>query len=128
MTICICQLDGIRHPDYPCNDNSMADGYCEDENNIEMCEFDGGKMMLYFLTNPKNLLIKYYFIPNLGDCCLPMIISDYCVNCTCYETGMRHPDNPCFNTGDGYCDDENNIEICDFDGGKLQPAYVIILF
>ena len=43
-TICICHEDGIRHPDYPCNDYDIGDGYCHGINNNEICDFDGGKI------------------------------------------------------------------------------------
>ena len=39
----------------------IGDGYCDDENNNDGCNFDG------------------------GDCCLDEIIADYCTECVCYE-------------------------------------------
>ena len=38
-----------------------GDGYCDDLNNIDSCNFDG------------------------GDCCLEIVITDYCTECICYE-------------------------------------------
>ena len=52
--------------------------------------------------------------------------------CICHEDGTRHPDNPegkmrstwawtptgyCNYNGDGYCDESNNIQECNYDGG-----------
>ena len=42
----------------------VGDGYCDDANNNEGCQFDD------------------------GDCCGPDINTDYCVECLCYE--WRH--------------------------------------
>ena len=80
----------------------------------------------------------------LGDCCLPVIDSSYCIECICHEDGTRHPgstpqwetttqcygywDGTCEETttevmcpsadiGDGYCDDSTNIKECNYDGG-----------
>ena len=39
----------------------IGDGYCDDENNNEMCEFDQ------------------------GDCCLEEVKTDFCTDCICYE-------------------------------------------
>ena len=39
----------------------VGDGYCDDANNNEGCQFDD------------------------GDCCGPDINTDYCVECLCYE-------------------------------------------
>ena len=36
-----------------------GDGYCDDATNIPICEFDK------------------------GDCCLPIVKTDYCVECQC---------------------------------------------
>ena len=41
--------------------NYIGDGYCDDENNKEECNFDG------------------------GDCCLDEIDANYCTECICYE-------------------------------------------
>ena len=42
------------------NPQWIGDGYCDDENNNDDCNFDG------------------------GDCCLDEIIADYCTECVCY--------------------------------------------
>ena len=90
-----------------------------------MCDFDGGKYL------KKTFSILQYFqniilLAISGDCCLPYIKTGwYCDNCTCHETGIRHPENECksWEVGDGICTDENNIEICgDYDGGKI-PSF-----
>ena len=38
----------------------IGDGICDDENNNESCQFDG------------------------GDCCGPDVVTDFCVECICY--------------------------------------------
>ena len=51
-----------------------------------------------------------------GDRCLPQVATNHCTNCTCHflETCAAgyHPA-----VGDGYCNDETNIQQCNFDGG-----------
>ena len=39
----------------------VGDGFCDDLNNINSCNFDG------------------------GDCCLETVITDFCTECICYE-------------------------------------------
>ena len=39
----------------------VQDGYCDDDNNIQECNFDG------------------------GDCCLEEVLEDYCSICACLE-------------------------------------------
>ena len=41
--------------------NSVGDGYCDDDTNIESCWFDG------------------------GDCCNPDAEKEFCVECACLE-------------------------------------------
>ena len=81
------------------------------------------------------------------------IKDNYCSQCICHETGVRHPSmtggttlgtptwgssswgsptwgsgttggngTTCINNvlGDTYCDDENNIEACNYDEGKMR--------
>ena len=69
----------------------MNDGYCDDENNIAKCNYDG------------------------GDCCGEYINREYCDDCICfpYETC----DLPLSMIGDGHCHDETNTVECNFDGG-----------
>ena len=70
----------------------VGDGVCNDETNTAVCNYDG------------------------GDCCLNVINTDHCSECTCYfeefcATGF-HP-----SVGDGFCNDETNIVECNYDGG-----------
>ena len=48
-----------------CTNNYVGDGYCDDENNIEVCNWDG------------------------GDCCNNNIQNwdEYCDDCQCFENG-----------------------------------------
>ena len=41
----------------------IADGYCDDKNNVEECQWDG------------------------GDCCLDTVLTDYCEDCACLDPG-----------------------------------------
>ena len=89
-----------------------GDTYCDDENNNNGCEFDG------------------------GDCCGSDIDKTFCIVCACMEPdegsgdggdgenggdgndggdtgGCEYP----YYQGDGFCDDENNNNGCTFDGG-----------
>ena len=43
---------------------SVGDGYCTDVTNIQQCNFDG------------------------GDCCLLNVNTDYCLNCSCSDSGV----------------------------------------
>merc|ERR1719384_2892616 len=66
-----------------------GDNYCDDENNNEGCDFDG------------------------GDCCGDNVQTQYCSACECLEPECGSPQWK----GDNYCDDENNNARCDWDGG-----------
>ena len=70
----------------------VGDGVCNDETNIEECNYDS------------------------GDCCGNSINSEHCTECTCFhqETCLAgvHP-----LVGDSVCNDEKNIAECDYDGG-----------
>ena len=89
----------------------IGDGYCDDMNNVEDCQYDG------------------------GDCCGPDIYTDYCVECICYESSFSSSgttstpsscESPLVNfVGDGSCDDENNNEGCQFDGGDCCGPNVL---
>ena len=88
-----------------------GDGMCDDINNVESCGWDG------------------------GDCCGDNVVTTYCTACECLD--------PAFGTttektseapstcekpdwkGDNYCDDENNVESCDWDGGDCCGDNVV---
>merc|ERR1711939_847777 len=79
-----------------------GDGNCDDDNNNEGCDYDG------------------------GDCCAKTVKSgvvkkQYCKQCKCVDPKNQ---SPAVSTcalpkykGDGNCDDDNNNEACDYDGG-----------
>ena len=52
----------------------IGDGYCDDVNNNEMCEFDG------------------------GDCCLEEVKTDFCTSCICYEGNNTNSNSSTINT------------------------------
>jgi len=69
-----------------------GDNLCDDENNNEGCDWDG------------------------GDCCGPDVKTTYCSKCECLDPAWG----PCHSDpwkGDNWCDDENNHPGCEYDGG-----------
>lgn len=101
---CDC-LDPLYSDWYNCttggceNSNWQGDAYCDDGNNNCGCNWDG------------------------GDCCGPDHYYDYCDACLCLDPASEHElvcSGKCSVKawqGDGYCDDDNNICGCDWDGG-----------
>ena len=78
----------------------VGDGYCDDNNNNCGCNWDG------------------------GDCCGPFSGDDYCDSCDCKDPDSEYYGTVCnsqcassVKQGDGYCDDDNNVCGCDWDGG-----------
>ena len=108
----------------------IGDGYCDDQNNVEGCQFDG------------------------GDCCIQPLVTDYCTECECHSKfviidycnckikitssinisfNLFSVGNPiCIDAwiGDGICDDQNNIVDCLFDGGDccLDPLDPLVTY
>ena len=87
-----------------CSSNLIADSFCDDEYNNQLCDWDG------------------------GDCCGAAILKVYCTDCLCLDPALA----PYYNCGankntttcehpqwesDGYCDDANNNCKCNWDGG-----------
>ena len=75
------------------NGELVGNGKCNDETNNLNCAYDG------------------------GDCCGSPINTNHCSNCTCHHketcaSGVAHP-----LVGNDICNDETNVEECDFDGG-----------
>ena len=107
---CFCHQDGTQH-DFmsqtstvkintfnTCSSHKLAyigDGYCDDTTNVPICNFDG------------------------GDCCLDPIQDDFCLFCQCFEGNMTSECSTDLFTlaTDGMCQDQSNIEACDWDGG-----------
>ena len=106
----LCVLNELKNPcqgineDFePCQDfpncpnfEWIGDGYCDDENNIIECNFDG------------------------GDCCTDTEHT-HCTECLCKTNGDEEDTSKICDMhdwiGDGFCDDENNVPECDYDGG-----------
>ena len=78
----------------------IGDGFCNDETNIENCNYDG------------------------GDCCGYNINTDYCSDCKCYDNEAcvagTHPF-----VGDGFCNDDTNNANCSYDGGECCGSCVL---
>ena len=94
-------ITGCEIPDY------HGDNYCDDENNNEVCFFDG------------------------GDCCGSNVNTDYCMECLCLEGGEGGGGGAegcnqyiVVYIGDGYCQDYNNNLDCTYDGGDCCGSNV----
>ena len=78
-----------------------GDGYCDDVNNVEACFFDG------------------------GDCCGSDVNTDYCEQCFCYE---EFPECVYLSDvkliGNKVCNDETNIDVCNYDGEDCCGACI----
>jgi len=89
----VTQPPNCGAPDY------KKDGNCDDNNNLQTCNWDG------------------------GDCCGPNIGTAYCTECKCLDPNYVAPTTQapkCGNEawkGDGNCDDVNNNVGCGYDGG-----------
>ena len=91
-----------------------GDGMCDDINNVESCGWDG------------------------GDCCGDNVVTTYCTACKCLDpafgtTTEKTSEAPstCAKPdwkGDNFCDDENNVESCDWDGGDCCGDNVITTY
>jgi hypothetical protein len=74
------------------NPKTIGDGYCDDNNNVPECNYDG------------------------GDCCGSCVNKEYCFTCACLDGRSDNAiDNPLI--GNGYCDDSINRPECNYDGG-----------
>ncbi len=105
-----CQCHGEASP-VMCLESWINDGYCDDANNFEECDFDG------------------------NDCCQSDANpswDEFCDECTCKDLVEHHHVGDgvaspvaCMEPwiSDGYCDDENNFEECDFDGNDCCQPY-----
>ncbi|CAM9608575.1 unnamed protein product, partial [Ectocarpus fasciculatus] len=94
-----------------CDTSDLGDGRCDQDNNNEICGYDG------------------------GDCCECTCVSRWDDDWSCSNyNACIDPDAPCVNddditvdmvencgyvryVGDGWCDDYNNNELCGYDGG-----------
>ena len=98
-------------------DSWKDDNYCDDGNNNEECEWDG------------------------GDCCGYNVNTEYCIDCECLDpdfddTSLSTTKSPIIPSGcikpawagDGFCDDINNDEECGWDGGDCCGENVNDLF
>ena len=139
--------------------NWQGDNSCDDENNNEECNWDGGDCCGYYVnTNycyncecldpnfndtllPNGCIIPSWAGDNScddinnneecnwdgGDCCGFNVNTNYCYYCECLDPSFNDllpitisPYIGCLFpswAGDNYCDDENNYQGCDFDGG-----------
>ena len=69
----------------------IGDGYCDDDINTEICNFDG------------------------GDCCGSCVDTEFCIECACLGNITSNEfSNPLI--GNGFCNDNTNNALCGFDG------------
>merc|ERR1712032_1121118 len=100
---CKCLDPNPKPPTPPAcgNKEYKGDGNCDDDNNNKGCDYDGGDCCAKSLGRP--------------------VSKDYCKECKCLDPNPKPPTpSPCGEPkykGDGNCDDENNNEGCEFDGG-----------
>merc|ERR1712000_769333 len=116
-TVCACTDPNNQGEEEPgCEKpNYKGDGNCDDKNNVEGCEWDG------------------------GDCCAKSVMKNgqltgkvktpYCTVCACTDPNNQGEEEPgCKNDnykGDGNCDDGNNVAGCDYDGGDCCAKSVM---
>ena len=83
----------------------VGNGYCNDETNNEDCNFDG------------------------GECCGPCVNKTRCIECQCKSNDIKTSKSlngaPNQLIGNGYCNDDTNIEGCDYDGGDCCGNCVV---
>ena len=92
-----CKLENLS-PHVLCHHYAqIGDGICQDENNVDLCMYDG------------------------GDCCLAELNSAQCTECHCISEEDEF--DPCpegDRISDGACNLSNNKTICSFDGGDCS--------
>lgn len=126
-TSCEC-IEPVTNSSYCSKIDAVGDGICDEENNWILCNFDGGDCVMscdvtwigdsYCDDSNNNAECQY----DGGDCCGPNVVLDYCSECTCKdpENGGSETESQCEKPqwiGDGFCDDETNTEMCEYDGG-----------
>jgi len=149
-TVCAC-LD----PDSPNYSTTSApsacgspqwkgDGFCDDDNNNDACDFDGGdccgdNVQTTYCSACQCLACAdnypTWWGDNIcddgnnnvgcnwdgGDCCMGASQNNnWCTVCACLDPSAPQSGDGCGSPqwkGDGYCDDDNNNDNCDYDGG-----------
>ena len=68
--------------------------------------------------------LQYQF--DKGDCCLPQINDEHCIDCICHQDKQRHDSSLCTLNmiGDGFCDKSCNHEGQKFDGFDCCLDYI----
>ena len=83
---------------WPTNWKSVGDDICNDNLNVEVCNYDN------------------------GDCCLSEISDDQCTECICHEDGTRHPSRTTTTEELRPCPNFNNAGWCIDDQGVLWES------
>ena len=129
----------------------VGDGFCNDETNSDICNYDGGDCCLN-MNNTNNCsdctchfeeFCATGFHPSIGDgfcnddtnidkcgydggdCCLSDINTDHCSDCTCFGQEICASGLIPSSVGDGFCNDATNNEECNYDGGDCCGFCVI---
>ena len=127
-----------------CNNVTLVgNGFCNDETNNAICNYDGGDCC--FNANKDSCSECICFLIELctagfypwfvgdgfcndeanivqcnydgGDCCGSCINKEYCSECSCLNNKTLTNRIPNARVGDGFCNDENNNADCNYDGG-----------
>ena len=114
----------------------VGDGDCNNETNIEACNFDGGDCCTYesgleMCKHLKTCEAGYHPLVgdgycndetnnadcdfDGGDCCGTCINKDHCSNCECLG-GITGNGVPNILVGNGVCNEETNNKFCHYDG------------
>ena len=96
---CLCHSTGVNGT---CLEYQIwfGDGYCDDVINNQECNYDG------------------------GDCCGGNVNTDYCDECFCFPNSVNGTFCNQDWVNDDYCDDDNNHQKCNYDGGDCCGDYV----
>ena len=88
--------------EYSCAFSEIGDGECDDKNNKEVCDWDG------------------------GDCCGNNVNINDCHICECHEPYFEVKQCKYEQISDGICNDVNNNEECKWDGGDCCGDDVVM--
>ena len=81
--------------------SNIGDGFCDDLTNNKECEYDG------------------------GDCCGDYIDKTYCSQCTCISGISDEGCHYASLVGNGWCNDETNVQEYNFDVGDCCGSFVL---
>ncbi|CAM9566132.1 unnamed protein product, partial [Ectocarpus sp. 4 AP-2014] len=99
-----------------CDTSDLGDGYCDQDNNNEICGYDGGDCCECTCVNPWGDDDDWRCSSGgSGFACIDPAAS--CVDDDDITADMVENCEYVRGRGDGWCDEENNNELCGYDGG-----------